>query len=82
MWLTSCGDKRLSFKAPPNKDPFPSKDPPKEKGDPPEQDSQIGWAQILPGILVVLVYYLTSNIETSEVSFPYFLQHMLNTGEV
>lgn len=66
----------------PNNDPAPGKDSQKQKGEPPEQDSQISWAQILPGVLVLLAYYMTSNVETLEVSFPYFLQHMLSTGEV
>ena len=41
------------------------------------------WYQLLPGILVAMLYYLASSSNTiPEVPFPYFLQNMLNTGEV
>ena len=51
-----------------------------EEPDPRESWS---WSQLLPGVLVGILYFLASSSHPiPEVPFPFFLQQMLNAGEV
>ena len=53
----------------------------REKGERREGDPQ-QWSWPLYTAIAVLIYLLTSVKPTLEISFPYFLQHMLCVGEV
>lgn len=58
--------------------PFPKND--KENSQQPQ--NQWSWAFIY-GVIAGLAYLLTSRTEPiPEISFPFFLQHMLHAGEV
>ena len=53
----------------------------REEGEGRERDPQ-QWSWPLYTAIAVLIYLLTSVKPTLEISFPYFLQHMLCVGEV
>ena len=56
----------------------PQEDP--HNNQPPEQ---LNWPQLIFGFVAITMYYLLQGSDPiPEVSFPFFLQQMLNTGEV
>ena len=63
---------------PPPGHPRPEEDP--HNNQPPEQ---LNWPQLIFGFVAITLYYLLQGSDPiPEVAFPFFLQQMLNTGEV
>ena len=58
--------------------------PPPDQDEEPEKQNQNEWAWLpLLAIFTTLAYTLSPKSDSiPEVSFPFFLQHMLNAGEV
>ena len=55
---------------------------PEDDGNPDPRESWT-WSQLLPGILIGILYFLASSPSPiPEISFPYFLQYIVNAGEV
>ena len=67
----------LSLSSPHLADPLP------DDKDDPEPPKGWSWMQLIPGVLIGILYYMASDSDPiPSVSFSFFLQHMLLTGEV
>ena len=67
----------LSLSSPHLADPLP------DDKDDPEPPKGWSWMQLIPGVLIGILYYMASDSDPiPSVSFSFFLQHMLFTGQV
>lgn len=78
LLLPHCHPPVFLSSLPPPGHPRPEEDP--HNNQPPEQ---LNWPQLIFGFVAITLYYLLQGSDPiPEVAFPFFLQQMLNTGEV